>query len=419
MGANIKDLKVLNKLIEIEPQVFSAALGSYENICLFSQYEEDNFYSEKAKSLFRIIKRMYEQKKSITTTTIYPMIQDENVKSYLIDIAPLGIPSYQYETLFSRHQDLLRRFCLIGMMQDAINSFSNDEQNCDEIFIDCVDTFYNTSDTKEIVSVQDLCKTSIKDISKKINYTPFGIGSLDAVVTGAYDGQMICIGGSPGDGKSTAALQAAKYQSTKEPVLFFSLEMSEEELYTKMISNECRIDSRLIENGKLDDEELSEAGHARDQINKRCQLYLRCGSLTESQFFSIVRKMVYQKGVKRVYLDYGQLVTGMKGKTRNDELENFSMKIKNTAQDLKISIVVLSQLTKDIIKEDRAPTLGDLRGSLAFGQDGDVVIFFYKAKIKTDKLIGTEPACVVAKQRKGEVGKVKGFKYNKKYHMMS
>lgn len=419
MGANIKDLKILNKLIEIEPQVFSSALGSCENICLFSQYEEENFYSEKAKSLFRIIKRMYEQKKTITTTTIYPMIQDENVKSYLIDIAPLGIPSYQYETLFSRHQDLLRKFRLIGMMQNAINSFSNDEQNCNEIFINCVDTFYNTSDTKEIVSAQDLCKTSIKDISKKINYTPFGIGSLDAVVTGAYDGQMICIGGSPGDGKSTAALHAAKYQSTKEPVLFFSLEMTEEELYTKMISNECRIDSRLIENGKLDDEELSEAGHARDQINKRCQLYLRCGSLTESQFFSIVRKMVYQKGIKRVYLDYGQLVTGMKGKTKNEELENFSGKIKNTAQDLKISIIVLSQLTKDIIKEDRAPTLGDLRGSLAFGQDSDVVIFFYKAKVKTDKLIGTEPACVVAKQRKGEVGKVKGFKYNKKYHMMS
>ena len=419
MGKNLKEMKVLSRLIDIEPQVFSAALGSCENICLLAQHDEDNFYSENAKDLFRIIKKMFEEKKSISTTTIYPMIQSDNVKSYLMDIAPLAIPSYQYETLFSRYQDLLRKFYLIGKMQDSITSFSNDEPDSEDVFIDCVDMFYNTSDTKEIVSAQDLCKTSIKDISKRINYTPFGIGSLDAVVMGSFDGQMICIGGSPGDGKSTAALQAAKYQSTKEPVLFFSLEMTDEELYTKMISNECRIDSRLIENGKLDDEELSEAGHARDQINKRCQLYLRCGSLTESQFFSIVRKMVYQKGIKRVYLDYGQLVTGMKGKTKNEELENFSGKIKNTAQDLKISIIVMSQLTKDIIKEDRAPTLGDLRGSLAFGQDSDVVIFFYKAKVKTDKLIGTEPACVVAKQRKGEVGKVKGFKYNKKYHMMS
>ena len=229
------NVNLFKTIADLEPKVFSSAFANCENICIFSQKEPDEIYSNIGQKVFRTIKMLQERGDVATITTVYPLLKSDVEKEFLIRISECSTNSFEYESLINQYDDGIRRLKVIDSMKDALSAMEKGEPDADDRFIQCSDIFYNTADTKKLVTAKDLCKISIPDISKSIHYTPFGISSLDTVVNGAYDGQFICFAGSPGAGKSTAALQAAKYQSTREPVLFFSLEMSAEELYVKMI----------------------------------------------------------------------------------------------------------------------------------------------------------------------------------------
>jgi replicative DNA helicase len=202
---------------------------------------------------------------------------------------------------------------------------------------------------------------------------------LNQLTLGYTAPDYIIIAAGPGEGKSTFALnQAVSIASRGQGVLYFSMEMSEEQLIWKMLSAELNKTVSEIRLGKFE---------AKDAImsqiaNSNIMIYDK-GGLTIEDFCGIVKMEKKSKDIKIVFIDYVQLMRvgkySRKVGTKNDELTIISNQIKQLSMELQIPIVVLSQLNRD--KNRKEYNIHDLRDSASLGQDADSVIFIFRPEI--------------------------------------
>ena len=251
----------------------------------------------------------------------------------------------------------------------------------------------------------------------KANFVRFktGIPSLDDKIKWLYCGQYICIAAKPGAGKTTLGGQIAENIPNS---LFMSYEMLAEEFHDILLSRKTNIDSEKLEDDTLDTFERHKIETARRELAEECTLLINDVPLKASDMFAFIKVQVKRRGVKCVVIDYAQIIPGLPGKgNQTEKYEWLSRKFKLLARELNIVVIVLSQLTKDSVRDGRAPDLSDLRGSLSFGSDADKVIFLYD--IPDEEGVGSgEPQMSLGKNRKGKIGKVKDFFYNKATHYM-
>jgi len=242
-----------------------------------------------------------------------------------------------------------------------------------------------------------------------------GINSLDDFIKYLYGGQYITIAASPGMGKSTLSIIIAENIPNS---LVMSYEMSAEEIHDILISRKARVNSENIETDDLTFPERQSIATARRILSDECTLLVCDQNLNMPDMFGFIKRSVRRYGVKCVVIDYAQIIPGIPGKgTQTEKFEMLSRRFKNLARELKIVVIALSQLNKDSIKEGRAPNLSDLRGSLSFGADADKVIFLYT--VPDEEVMGRGSTSLsLGKNRKGRLGKVDNFFYQKEIHFM-
>jgi replicative DNA helicase len=237
-----------------------------------------------------------------------------------------------------------------------------------------------------------------------------GWPTLDAQTRGLHPGNLIVLGGRPGDGKSALALQLALHVAKTVPVAFFSMEMNRDEIVSRALAQIARVDHHRMMQGYLNEDEQRKVGAARLDIESRALAIDDSGALTPFQIRSKAKKLASRKGLGFVVVDYLQLLQRPRqAHSREEAVADNTWALKVLAGELKVPVLALSQLNRSSAKEDRRPTLVDLRESGAVEQHANVVLLIYKPPPESNGVVTVTPTVelLIAKQRNGpQQGKV-------------
>lgn len=244
--------------------------------------------------------------------------------------------------------------------------------------------------------------------------------SLDIITAGYQPSDLIIVAARPAMGKTSFALTAAKKIALDQsiPAAFFSLEMSAVELTKRLFSNVCEIPGNVLLKGKL---QQSEWDRLDKNVNWLIQapLYIdETPGLSIGTFRAKAKRLVKEKGVKIIFVDYLQLMhyDGQRFGSRQEEVANISKDLKSIAKNLQIPIVALSQLNRGVESrqglEGKRPQLSDLRESGAIEQDADLVMFVHRPEYyhifqdDQGRDLRGMAQIIIAKHRKGSTGDV-------------
>ena len=246
-----------------------------------------------------------------------------------------------------------------------------------------------------------------------------GYDDLDRMTSGWQNSDLIIIAGRPAMGKTALVLTMAKNMAVdfSIPVAIFSLEMPNVQLVKRLISNIAEIDANKLKSGRLNEEEQIRLNE-RIRMAYSAPLYLdETPSLSITEMRTKARRLVREKGVKIIIIDYLQLMSagGSRFGSREQEVSMISRSLKGLAKELNIPIIALSQLNRgNESREDKRPVLSDLRESGAIEQDADIVCFVHRPEYYTKAAEDSQgndirglAELIVAKHRNGAVGDVK------------
>lgn len=264
---------------------------------------------------------------------------------------------------------------------------------------------------KIALSVLDTIEASAKRGSK-ITGVPTGFVDLDEKLTGLHGQELILIAARPAMGKTAFALNIAQYAAMKKgvPVAVFSLEMSKEQLATRLIAMDSMVDSQAIRTGQLKDSDWEKIMDSTYRVGETPMYIDDTPGISIGELRSKCRKLKQTKNIGMIVIDYLQLMN-VSGRTesRQQEISTISRSLKKLARELNVPVVALSQLNRAVdSREDHKPVMSDLRESGAIEQDADVIMFIYRDDYyhKEDSPKPGIADIIVAKQRNGSTGPV-------------
>ena len=415
--------------------------------------EPEHFSSKINALIFKTLKKLISNDQVADLNTLKVFLENDQDFisnggiSYLLKISENSISiinSKQYGELI---YDLFIRRKLINLGTNLINdSYDNfEDKNSDIIIENTESNLYNLTnegDTQKgpkqfdnILSLTiDYAEKAYKKSSDVIGLKT-GLSDFDKKIGGLHKSDLIIIAGRPSMGKTAFATNIAsnicngKNNDNKTNVLFFSLEMSSEQLATRVISELSQISSEGIRTGNLSKTDFEKIIVASEQLKNLSLFIDDSPALTISSIRTRSRRLKRKFGLDLIIIDYLQLITG-ESRNSNDnrvkEISDITRGLKAIAKELNIPVVALSQLSRKVEeREEKRPQLADLRESGSIEQDADLVVFLYREEYylaRTEPPEGTEKhamwtskmekvhniaEAIVAKHRHGPISRVK------------
>ena len=387
----------------------------------------DDFYLQQNRDIYETIYTMFNFSQHIDPVTVLDKMKERGVydeaHSYdyiaqLLQITPTAANVKQYCAIV-RDKALLRNLGtaageISGLVQEGVGT-------AQEILEASEKKIYalrkeNSGDSlqhigKVLLNVYDRLE-ELAESGSDIAGLSTGLHDLDRKINGLNKSDLLLIAARPGMGKTSLALNVALNvaKSTDKTVAFFSLEMSREQLATRLLSNESFVDNQKLTTGKLDEEDwgkLSLASSALSQTDIRVD---DNPAITVAEMNAKCRRL---DNLGLVVIDYLQLMTaaapGKSGENRVTVVSEISRALKIMAKELNVPVICLSQLSRaNESRTDKRPMLSDLRESGAIEQDADSVMFIYRDDYYNENSEEKNIAeCIVAKNRHGETGTVK------------
>lgn len=366
---------------------------------------------------------------------------DASGKQYLLTLSQI-VPSTENVEAYSR---IIREKyyvrSLINVSRDIISDASNSSEPADTILEVAEQKIYDIRQgrvTKGPAKIGDIIVNEVYDKLQKLSspdkdkYKGFttGFTDLDKAITGLNRSDLLIIGARPAMGKTSLALNLARNTAMmgKKKVLFFSLEMTKEQLAQRVLSTEARVESTKMRTGNISGQEWANLATATALLSN-CELYFDdTSNMTVSEMKSRIRRL---RDVDAVFVDYLQLMkSGSRVESRVQEVSEITRNLKLMAKDLNIPVVVLAQLARSTEGRGKShrPQLADLRESGSIEQDADIVIMLYRDEYyATEKDDGpadeerpavNEAEFIIAKNRHGPTTTVK-VAWNGDYTMFS
>lgn len=401
---------------EAERQLLGAILVNNETFYRVSDFVEPvHFYLEPHRQIFERVGQLIRAGKvasPITVKTFFPadhQIADLSVTQYLLRLASDATTIINAEDYGRVVRDLAMRRNLIRIGEDMVNiAFDAPVDMPPRSQIeDAERRLYELAETGRydggFVTFADALKGSIDMAAAafqrqgKLSGVSTGISSLDRMMGGLQHSDLIVLAARPAMGKTSLATNiafniAAAYRSEEQAdgsfktvdggiVGFFSLEMSSEQLATRVVSEQTEIPSHKIRRGDISDMEFEKLV-AASQMMQSIPLYVdQTGGISIAQLAARARRLKRQRGLDVLIVDYLQLLSGSKktGEGRVQEITEITTGLKALAKELNVPIVALSQLSRQVEnRDDKRPQLADLRESGSIEQDADVVMFIYR-----------------------------------------
>jgi replicative DNA helicase len=241
-----------------------------------------------------------------------------------------------------------------------------------------------------------------------------GFIDLDKQTSGLQKGDLVIVAGRPSMGKTAFALNIAENVALAEglPVVVFSMEMSGEQLASRLLGSVGRVDQSRMRTGKLQDDEWPRVTDAIARLSNTQILIDETGSLSSLELRARARRIARNFGgtLGLVVIDYLQLMSGSGSENRATEISEISRSLKSLAKELQCPVVALSQLNRGLEQRpNKRPIMSDLRESGAIEQDADLIMFIYRDEVyhpdtTTDKGMAE---IIIGKQRNGPIGTVR------------
>jgi len=266
-----------------------------------------------------------------------------------------------------------------------------------------------------LIGVKDLVKEGFERLEKifsegrRITGLATGYPGLDNETAGLQPSELIILAARPSMGKTALALNMAENVALRqrEPVAIFSLEMSKESLLLRLLASEARVDAHKFRTGHMNRDDWGKVTRTLAELGEAPIWIDDSASSTVLEMGAKARRLKRDRGLSLMIVDYLQLVVPThsgRGTNRQEEVSSISRALKGLAKELKVPVLVLSQLTRAPEREERKPQLADLRESGAIEQDADVVLFinrpnFYKTDLPEEDRAKAE--LIIAKQRNG------------------
>ena len=426
MPVSIEAEQALLGSILIKPESFDQVGG---------MIDADDFYLEEHKHIYSALLKMYAQSKMIDTVTLVNALveqgdRDEAGGIQYITLIAESVPSAANVKDYARivkDKSMLRR--LINIC-DEINRDAYEESSPVRTIIDSSEQkifdIANNSDVKEFRHIRDILQNVYRDIENTVEMkgavtgAKTGFSALDRMLVQMGKGDLVIVGARPGMGKTSFALNIATNvaKSSKKAVAIFSLEMSGEQLVTRIISSEALVDSHALRTGQLKPEDWDNIAGVVSSLSGS-EIYIDDTSqITTTEMKSKLRRL---PNLGLVVIDYiGLMQSTSNSDNRAQQVGEISRNLKVMAKDFGIPIVCCAQLNRGTESRPGAgkrPTLADLRDSGSIEQDADIVLFLYRDEYYKD-ISGQEgdpdgadsantAEVIVAKNRHGSVGNVK------------
>ena len=452
---NEKDLRIVPMNIEAEQALLAALLTSnsvYERISDFLKPE--HFYDDINSKIFEAIAKLLENNQLADPLTLknYFLQKDEMAliggERYLIELAKNAPILSNIATYGKLIYDLYQRREIL-QISDEISNDANSfdpETDASQIIEKAEVKLYNLSSTGEVN--QDFKKFD-KSLTDAINSAeaafkrdgqlsgiPTGFTDLDQLLGGFHKTDLLILAGRPSMGKTALATNIAfkmvnarsmDDENKKNVVGFFSLEMSAEQLATRILAEDSSISSEKIRRGQLNSNDLQKIVKSSQNLGDLSLYIDDSPNLSISALRTRARRLKRKHGLDAIIIDYLQLIKPSLARPDNRVLEIAEMtrNLKALAKELDMPVLCLSQLSRQVEqRDDKRPQLSDLRESGAIEQDADVVMFIYREEYYTERKEpspGTEDyqkwqekmgkihnvsEVLVAKQRHGPIGKV-------------
>jgi replicative DNA helicase len=238
-----------------------------------------------------------------------------------------------------------------------------------------------------------------------------GFVDLDAKTSGFQPSDLVIIAARPSMGKTSFVLNVAQHVGIEQnqPVGFFSLEMSKEQLFLRMLTSEAKIDSQRLRTGYLRADDYGAISNALAKLEHAPVFIDDTPALGVLEMRAKARRLMAEHGLKLLIVDYLQLMQARgRYENRTQELGSISRALKGLAKELNVPVLALSQLSRaPESRSDHRPQLSDLRESGALEQDADLVLFIFRPEVYEPKPEYEDLAeIIIGKQRNGPIGTV-------------
>jgi replicative DNA helicase len=394
-------------------------------------------YDLRNQTIFGALMEMYDRREAIDVITLQQRLKDTHLLDEVGGIAYLSalpdtVPSaanLSYYMDIVQEKFLLRRMIhvcagIVGRVYDYEGEVDLllDEVERDVLRISESRVQESTDTIKQLVNQAITTIEQFHARQGQLSGLATGFTDLDKMTSGLHGGEMVVIAARPSLGKTSLAMNIAEHAALdqKLPVAVFSLEMTAESLVLRMLCSRARVNLRNIRDGFLAEQDFVKLTTAAGTLARAPLFIDDTSGLSILQLRAKARRLHQQHGIKLFVVDYLQLLhsTARRAENRQQEIADISSGIKALAKELKVPIIVLSQLNRDFEKDkSRKPNLADLRESGSIEQDADLVGLLYRAdpddptkrRESDDDALSQDTVLInllVAKQRNGPTGDV-------------
>lgn len=392
----------------------------------------ETFYFKNHQELYKAILEMYNKKLPIDIITLNTFLQDTGKLNQIGGTKVLVelinyVPNLSYlEEYLKLIQDKFLRRSLIKLGYEIINSAYITNVSLESILTTLelnVFELTNEIQSQKLANTAELFSNVFlelkqKSLSPSLAGIPSGFYDLDSFTQGFQKSDLIIIAGRPSMGKTALALNMSLniLKTTQLPVVFFSLEMSKEQLTYRLLTHETNITNLRLKTGNLYKEDWDKLNHTIKMLSTLPLFLDDTPNPSLQDIKSKLKKIIFEQGqIGVVIIDYLQLMQNLKSKTDNraQELSQITRSLKNIAREFNVPIIGLSQLSRNVeSRPNKRPILSDLRESGSIEQDADLVLMLYREsyyllndeKSQRNDLDAVE--LIITKQRNGPIGTV-------------
>ncbi len=392
-------------------------------------------YDLRNQTIFLVLLEMYDRREAIDLITLQQRLKDQHLLEEVGGLAYLStlpdtVPSaanLSYYLDIVQEKFLLRR--MIHVCTDIVGRVYDYEGQVDALMDEVERDILRISESRVQAAtdtIKQLVNHAITTIEQfharqgQLSGIATGFVDLDRMTSGLHGGEMVVFAARPSLGKTSLAMNIAEHAAVdqKLPVGVFSLEMTSESRVVRMLCSRSRVNLRNVRDGFLAERDFPKLTGAAGKLANAPLFIDDSSGLSILQLRAKARRMHQQFGIKLFVVDYLQLLhsTSRRAENRQQEIADISNGIKALAKELKVPVIVLSQLNRELEREkNRKPRLSDLRESGAIEQDADVVGLLYRPSSGDeeegggagDELDAVPVNLLIAKQRNGPTGDVR------------
>ncbi len=418
--------RVMPNSTEAEQAVIGSMIIDREAIIAASEIlTPEDFYQKQFGLIFEALVELCNEGKPADLVVLQDRLKEKNAPSEISNLEYVRellrntetASNIEYYAGIVKEKSTLRK--LIRTAEGIANTCYRADSGIDQILEsaekDMFDILQNNSPS-DYTPINEIAVEQLRRIAQAaknkggITGVPTGFYALDYMTAGLQPSDFVLVAARPSMGKTAFVLNIAQHVavSQKMPVLIFSLEMSQGQLFNRLLSLESKVNSQNIRTGRLTEDEWNRIGEGADTVGSSPIYIDDTPGITVGELRSKCRRHKLEHNIKLVIIDYLQLMTS-KGRSegRQQEVSEISRSLKALARELDVPVVALSQLSRAVEQRpNHRPMLSDLRESGSIEQDADVVMFIYREDYyhpeNEEKRNIAE--IIIAKQRNGPIG---------------